>query len=95
MSDFVNQRLAEAAQRADDRARVAEGSALAVSKRFSRYRAKHRLRAQQLRRECFMALMGALHGKPPPYRPHVWPLPEAAPRLPPFVPDRFSLLELE
>lgn len=95
MSDFVNQRVAEAAQRAEDRARVAEGSALAVSKRFSRYRRKYRQAASERARACFAALMGALHGKPPSIKPHVWPPPDASPKPPPFVADRFSNLEIE
>lgn len=95
MNNFVNQRLVSAAQKADDRARVAEASALSTAKRFSRFRTKHRLLAQALHRDCFLALMSALHGAPPKFHHHVWPPPEAPQKPPPFVGERFANLELE
>lgn len=95
MSEFIDQRLAEAAQKASERARAAESAVLQVSKRYRRFREKHRAFAQQLHRECFVGLMKALHLPPPGVVPHVWPPPAPALRPLLFVADRFVNLEIE
>lgn len=94
MSDFLNERLAEAARNADQRARVAEKSALSVSKRFKRYRDHTRHSARFNQNECCLSLLRSLV-LPVAFVPHVWPPPDRQPKPAPFVPDRFRNLELE
>lgn len=86
MTAFLDQRLADAAKKAEERAErdeAAEKAALEqvdfLKKRFA-----------EARRQLIRDAMRAIHGAPPLVIPHLHPRPRVVPAR-----DRFSLVELE